>query len=45
MQDWAEFVIVSVIASILVPIAVVGTNERVRDRREREIYRQTRQRK
>ena len=45
MQDWAEFFVVSVIASILVPIVVVGTNEWVRDRREREMYRQTRQRK
>ena len=45
MQDLVEFVVISVIAAILVPIAVVGTNEWVRERREREIYRQTRQRK
>ena len=43
MQDFFEFIAFSVIASIVVLVVVVATSEWLRERREREIYRQTRQ--
>ena len=45
MQDGLEFVVFCAIAAFVVSVVLLGTNEWVRDRREREIYRQTQRRK
>jgi hypothetical protein len=45
LYNWLEHAALGVFLSVVVVLVIVGVSEWSRDRREREIYRQTRRRK